>query len=66
MKSSVKTAFSLALKTFVGDGTKSAGCIKLLLATTHCSLFVVYLAILAAPAATERQVVENKVGTLVK
>src|SRR5260370_3525840 len=37
-----KLPLALALKTFVGDGTKAAGRVKLLLATTHGVLLAVY------------------------
>src|SRR5260370_38554560 len=37
-----KLPLALALKTFVGDGTKAAGRVKLLLATTHGVLLSVY------------------------
>ena len=37
-----KLPLALALKTFVDDGTKAAGCFKLLLATTHGVLLAVY------------------------
>jgi hypothetical protein len=38
----VSCPLALALETFVGDGTKAAGCVKLLLVTTHGVLLAVY------------------------